>query len=333
MSNIELYQHGLRGRVPAGTLIGVKRISLSPSEGDPWAKSTGQRGYVRETYEGTSQLLPELPIFGWLRFHSTLPGALRPDRHADTFEIHYMVRGHLRWQVEGEEYEFSTGRVFIVRPNELHGGDEGSIQPCEHYWLRIRFPAEGALPSLTTRETQDMRNAYEHMVNRTFTGSPEVKDFLERLLEEHHQGPSEQAVLMARSMLHALLITILRDHNRQQQAAEQPPLVSWHVRRTLEWLEGKIFESEVRLDAVASNVGLSPAGLRARFKAETGYTLHEYLIHRRVQEAHRRLSGTDEDITNIAHRLGFSSSQYFATVFRRETGMTPGEYRQSHLKS
>jgi AraC-like DNA-binding protein len=39
-----------------------------------------------------------------------------------------------------------------------------------------------------------------------------------------------------------------------------------------------------------------------------------------------------DPFTNIAHKLGFSSSQYFATVFRRETGMTPGEYRQSHLK-
>jgi AraC family transcriptional regulator len=177
-----------------------------------------------------------------------------------------------------------------------------------------------------------LRDAYERVTNRTFVGSPEVKDFLERLLEEHHRGPSEQAALMARSMLHALLITILRDHDRHQQAAKQQPMVTWRVRRTLEWLEGRIFDSEVRLDAVASNVGLSPAGLRARFKAETGYTLHEYLIHRRVEEAHRRLSSTEEDITNIAHKLGFSSSQYFATVFRRETGMTPGEYRLSHHK-
>jgi AraC-like DNA-binding protein len=311
----------------------MKRISLPPIESDPWAKSTGQRGFMRETYEGTTQLLPELAIFGWLRFHTTLPGALKPDRHSDTFEIHYMVRGHLRWSVEEEQHEFSTGRVFVIRPNELHGGDEGSIQPCEHYWFRIQFPAKSALPSLTTAETHALRDAYEHLTNRTFAASPEVKDFLERLLEEHRHGRSEQAVLMARSILHALLITILRDHNRHQQAAKQKPMVTWHVRRTLEWLEGKLFESEVRLDAVASNVGLSPAGLRARFKAETGYTLHEYLIHRRVEEAHRRLSSTDEDITNIAHNLGFSSSQYFATVFRRETGMTPGEYRNSHLKS
>jgi AraC family transcriptional regulator, L-rhamnose operon regulatory protein RhaS len=313
--------------------IYMKRISQPPIESDPWAKSTGQRGFVRETYEGTTQLLPELAIFGWLRFHTTLPGALKPDRHSDTFEIHYMVRGHLRWSVEEEQHEFSTGRVFVIRPNELHGGDEGSIQPCEHYWFRIQFPAKSALPSLTVAETQVMRDAYEHLTNRTFAASPEVKDFLERLLEEHRRGRAEQGVLMARSMLHALLITILRDHDRHQQAAKQKPMVTWHVRRTLEWLEGKLFESEVRLDAVASNVGLSPAGLRARFKAETGYTLHEYLIHRRVEEAHRRLSSTGEDITNIAHNLGFSSSQYFATVFRRETGMTPGEYRNSHLKS
>ena len=311
----------------------MKRISQPPIESDPWAMSTGQRGYVRETYEGTTQLLPELAIFGWLRFHTTLPGALKPDRHSDTFEIHYMVRGHLRWSVEEEQHEFSTGRVFIIRPNELHGGDEGSIQPCEHYWFRIQFPAKSALPALTTAETHALRDAYEHLTNRTFAASPEVKDFLERLLEEHRHGRSEQAVLMARSMLHALLITIIRDYNRHQQAAKQKPMVTWHVRRTLEWLEGKLFESEVRLDAVASNVGLSPAGLRARFKAETGYTLHEYLIHRRVEEAHRRLSSTDEDITNIAHNLGFSSSQYFATVFRRETGMTPGEYRDSHRQS
>jgi len=292
----------------------------------------GQRGYMRETYEGPTQLLPEVVIFGWLRFHATLPGALKPDRHPDAYEIHYMVRGHLRWSVEEEQHEFSTGRVFIISPNELHGGDEGSIQPCEHYWLRIQFPARKALPSLTVAETKSLRDAYEHLTNRTFAASPEVKDFFERLLEEHRRGRSVQGLLMARSMLHALLITILRDHQRYCQAAKPKPLVTWHVRRTLEWLEGKIFESEVRLDAVASNVGLSPAGLRARFKAETGYTLHEYLVHRRVEEAEHRLVSTAEDITNIAHNLGFSSSQYFATVFRRETGMTPGEYRNSHIK-
>ncbi|HLH54646.1 MAG TPA: AraC family transcriptional regulator [Verrucomicrobiae bacterium] len=290
----------------------------------------GRRGYERETYEGATRLLQELEIFGWLRFHTTLPGALKPDRHAGTFEIHFMVRGHLRWWVEEEQHEFSTGRVFIVRPGELHGGDEGSLQPCEHYWLRVALPSNRVLPSLTVGETVDLRQAYENLMYRTFTASPEVREFFERLLEEHRHGHSAHSVLMARAMLHALLVTIVRDHERHCRALQQRPMTTWRVRRTLEWLEQQVYRSDVRLDNVAANVGLSPAGLRARFKTETGYTLHEYLLHRRLEEARRRLTETADEITTIAHELGFSSSQYFATVFRRETGMTPGDYREKH---
>jgi AraC-like DNA-binding protein len=308
--------------------------TYSPGEADPWTLSTGRRGYLRETYEGPSQLLPELNIFGWLHFHTTLPGALEPDRHPDTFEIHYMVRGHLRWWVdrESDHHDFSTGNVFIIHPNELHGGDDGSLQPCEHFWLRVRFPDSGPMPSLTAEETRMLREAYRQLTYRTFPVSSEVKEFLNRLLEEHRHGSSLESLLMARSMLHAFLITILRDHKRHCQVLKSLPLMTWHVRHTLEWLDGKLFEPDLNLNALAENVRLSPARLRARFKAETGYTLHEYIIHRRIEEARQRLSEPKDDITNIAHALGFSSSQYFATVFRRSTGMTPGEYRDKHQK-
>jgi len=299
---------------------------------DPWTLSTGRPGYERETFEGQTQLLPELDILGWLRFHTTLSGGLKADRHEGKYEILYMVRGHLRWWVEQEQHEFSTGRVFIIRPGELHGGDEGSLQPCEHYWLRIKFPPRGALPALTVAETAQLRDAYERLAYRTFNASTEVHEFFERLHEEHRRPPSPLSILMARSTLHALLVAIIRDHDQHSQLARQKPLVTWRVRRTLEWLESQLDQPDVRLDSVAENVGLSPAGLRARFKAETGYTLHEYLLHRRFEEARRRLVETTEDITTIAHSLGFSSSQYFATAFRRHMGITPGEYRERHLK-
>lgn len=308
----------------------MKPTTHIPLEADPWASSTGRRGYERETYEGPTQLLPELEIFGWLRFHATLPGALKADRHLGRFEIHYMVRGHLRWWVEKEQHEFGTGSVFVIRPGELHGGDEGILQPCEHYWLRIGFPEKGVLPSMTEEETTELREAYEQLSYRTFPASPEVNEFFGRLLAEHRHGRLAHSLPMARGMLHALLITIVRDHDRQCQMAKQKPMVTWRVRRTLEWLEQQLYQSGVRLDSVAENVGLSPAGLRARFKAEMGYTLREYLVHRRVEEAIRRLAETKDDITTIAHELGFSSSQYFATVFRRETGTTPGDYRAKH---
>jgi hypothetical protein len=110
-------------------------------------------------------LLSELDIFGWLRFHNSLAGALEPDRHPNAFEIHYMVRGHLHWWVgkETDHHDFNTGNVFVIHPGELHGGEEGSIQPCEHYWLRIRFPDNEPLPSLTAANTKALREAYQQI--------------------------------------------------------------------------------------------------------------------------------------------------------------------------
>jgi len=313
-------------------LATLKPALKNPSEIALWESSVRRRGYERETFEAATRLLPELSIFGWLRFHSTLTGGLQPDQHPNEYEIHYMVRGHLRWWVENERLDFNTGQIFIVRPNELHGGDEGSLQPCEHYWLRLKIPNAGAMPALTSPETAEIRKGFEQLSHRTFPASREVSEFFERLLEEHRHRESSHSVPMARSLLHALLITVIRDHARYSHAAKQKPLTTWRVRRTLEWLETRIYSEEGKIDGVAKQVGLSPAGLCARFKIETGYTVHEYLLHRRIEEARRRLAETTDALTTIALELGFSSSQYFATVFRRQNGTTPGEYRENHKR-
>jgi AraC-like DNA-binding protein len=299
---------------------------------DPWEMSAGRPGFERETYEGNSQLLPELAIFGWLRFHATLSGALQPDQHEAVYEIHYLRRGHLHWWVEKDQFEFNAGQVLIIRPGELHGGEEGALQPCEHYWLRMGFPETGILPSCSEQETADLRRGFEQMHFRNFPASSRVQECFELLLEEHRSAGKPHALFMARTILHALLITILRDHECQASAFQKRPVTTWRVRRTISLLEERLCVEDPVLKDIAAEVGLSPTGLRERFKSETGFTPHEYLLHRRIQEARRQLAETDEEITAIAHALCFSSSQYFATVFRRQTGLTPGLYRKQHLK-
>ena len=73
-SNIKLNKGcTLQGGLDSIRISQMQRTSQPPIVSDPWSKSVGQRGYMRETYLGPNQLLPEVPIFGWLRFHTTLP--------------------------------------------------------------------------------------------------------------------------------------------------------------------------------------------------------------------------------------------------------------------
>ena len=67
------------------------------------------------------------------------------------------------------------------------------------------------------------------------------------------------------------------------------------------------------------------------FKSETGLTPNDYVQRLRIGRACEILGGSDESITGIACRMGFSDSQYFARVFRKYMGETPSQYRDRTL--
>lgn len=313
---------------PAESLKSIRKKSLVP-----WVASQSRPSFERETYEKKNRLLPELAIFGWLRFHETLQGALQPDRHPEVFEVHYLKRGHLRWWVEDQAYDFQPGSVFIVHPNELHGGDESSLQPCEHFWLRFNPGEMGKfLASLPEKERDHLRDGFDDMSHRTFPVSAEIGSDFERLLDAHRSGAAGAAII-ARGVLHAMLATIIRDYHSFKDRSQPRPLVTWRIRRILTILDNDTNSYNSSVAELADMVGLSESGFRERFKAETGYSPHEYILDRRISDARRRLAETDEDITRIAMELGFASSQYFATVFRKRVGLTPSDFRHSHTKN
>ena len=295
-----------------------------------WKQSVNRSGFERETWENNDRLLKEAEIFGWLRFHETLPGALQADRHPGVYEIHYLKRGHLNWWVENDSYGFRPGSVFIVRPNELHGGDEESLQPCEHFWLRVRLDGtKDALPALTPAEMTTLRKGFEGIRHTTFPVSTMVGEYFDHLLAEHRTRDAT-SILIARGLLHGLLGTILRDYSAFLSHSQGQPLITWRVRKALEILNSSETTESPKVAELAGKVGLSESGFRERFKMETGFSPHEYILNQRITEARRRLTETGDDITHIALDLGFASSQYFATVFRRRVGMSPGDYRKRH---
>lgn len=73
----------------------------------------------------------------------------------------------------------------------------------------------------------------------------------------------------------------------------------------------------------------SKSALSEQFKKETGSTIGEYITNRKIDEAKVLLKYTDRLIADICNYLAFSSQPYFHNVFKKNTGMTPVEYRNS----
>lgn len=79
---------------------------------------------------------------------------------------------------------------------------------------------------------------------------------------------------------------------------------------------------------VAAQVGVSPASLKKYFSIMFGMPISVYLRRRRVAAAKRLLEEGTQSIADIAGDVGYENQGKFGAVFRRETGMTPLEYRR-----
>lgn len=82
---------------------------------------------------------------------------------------------------------------------------------------------------------------------------------------------------------------------------------------------------------VAKEIGISPSYFLNLFKKETGTTFVDHLTAVRIAAAKQRLVSSNLNITQIAFDVGFNSSNYFSSIFRKLVGVPAKEYRDSRL--
>jgi AraC family transcriptional regulator len=109
--------------------------------------------------------------------------------------------------------------------------------------------------------------------------------------------------------------------------AANSALPGFKLKQVTDWIESHL-DAEFDLDELAAKADLSKFHFHRLFKQATGVSPAKYQLTARMTEARRRLRETKQSVVAIALDLGFSSPSHFAQVFRRETRMTPSEYRR-----
>jgi AraC-like DNA-binding protein len=78
-----------------------------------------------------------------------------------------------------------------------------------------------------------------------------------------------------------------------------------------------------------SGIPYSPVHLCRRFKAETGHSPKQYILHNRNRKARELLLETHANISQIADACGYADVFDFCRRFKKETGQSPGEFRKA----
>lgn len=99
------------------------------------------------------------------------------------------------------------------------------------------------------------------------------------------------------------------------------------VDKIVQVINDNLDDSNLNVEKLCHDVGLSRAHLNRKMKELFGLTPSEFIRNIRLRKACELLKQPDVDISQIAYSVGFSSQPHFSTAFKRFTGFSPSEYR------
>jgi AraC-like DNA-binding protein len=160
------------------------------------------------------------------------------------------------------------------------------------------------------------------MRDRHFPGTKEMKACLDDAIAvARERWTTFSKIRLTNSLVAFLVATVTAHQNANRRRRDQ------RFRGVVEHIEAHLDEADqLTVDALARVAGISTSRFKALFKRETGVPPAEFALRARVHEAARRLQAGGATVTEVAFGLGFSSSQYFASVFQRFTNSRPSDY-------
>ncbi len=154
-----------------------------------------------------------------------------------------------------------------------------------------------------------------------------LNSWMERLREElmrRHASP-----LFLEGIAQAIAIHLARNYAEtvKESHSGSPSLPGFKLQQISNWMAEHMAE-EFNLDRLAAQAGLSKFYFIRLFKNAMGVSPSRYLLTLRMDEARRLLRETKRSVVDVALDVGYANPSHFARFFRRETGLSPSDYRQ-----
>ncbi len=147
-------------------------------------------------------------------------------------------------------------------------------------------------------------------------------------IAEEFKAYNFRAASVLRAYLHILLVQIQRICATQEAKAEnEQGKLAQKLTRQFKQLITKQFVTRRSVQGYADQLGVSVNHLNKTLKAATGYTPGQLIRQEVVLEAKRLFRHTDLTATEIGYRLAFDDPSYFGRFFKREVGVSPGQFR------
>jgi AraC-like DNA-binding protein len=258
--------------------------------------------------------------------HCALPEPGWAHRHT-YYLVAYITRGSGTHVIDCHSYALRPATLYFLRPDQVHVWEydslpSGYVLAFSEDFLRAQPNRDGL--ARYAEIFSDLADVAALRLSpaqaRTF------RPIIEELVHEYRESAQDHSSIMQAY----LQVLLARAHRLLPASVDHKPGASGSgplVRRFTDLVAHSNGAHQTVRD-YSDRLGVTPSHLAETVKDVTGRTPGQIIRQAQIVEAKRLLRHTEQNMAQIAYELGFKDTAYFGRFFKREAGITPGEFRR-----
>ncbi len=264
-----------------------------------------------------------------LDIHICKTSSAYPHQHS-FFELAYVLSGSAVHWLDGQERVISKGDYMIIdydaNHNYVKNGEDFELINC-------LFLSELIDKTLKNRRNfNDIVNNYMIKLNNSVVNiSPAnsifsdddgyVGELLKRCLWEFDNKQAGYEEIIRSKLIEIIILTMRKNENSHPVSLD--PVCEFIIKYTSE----NMLQRDI-LKSISEELNYSTSYLSRRFKKNMEISFSEYVQKLRIEQSMCLLGNTDKKITEIATICGYSDMKFFNSIFKKNVGMTPRQFRK-----
>lgn len=248
------------------------------------------------------------------------------DRTDREFEWHYhdfhkiivFVSGKVTYHIEGKAYQLKPQDILLVSQGSIHKPEIDPSIPYERYIFWIRDDLSSSELNTCFQKANDRSF---NLIRLDSVLQEKLKDLLpeiEHSLRDTQFGDS----ILSKALFAQFMVYINRIFLKSSTAPDQKSYSSdSQVEQLLKYINRNLSEN-LSIDHLAERFFFSKYHMMRKFKKETGYTIHNYIISKRLLHA-RSLIAQGTPVMKAAMQSGFQDYTAFVRAYKKQFGTVP----------
>ena len=316
------------------------------------SRSGMNRNWVRTMYyKINGNILPQVRLLDMAILE---PPYVHRKRQADEYILYIMKKGILYLQENGINYELNAGDVLLLDPDFVHQGMKASN--CEYIYIHFQHPmiirkqedADFMERCLKNRSKSLQEESGSHRIYqdswlqfpkysclRNGNSYLQVIKLIQEAMNQNRNQLENYKVSCSCRIMEAF-VEIAREAVSSKVLKQMPgiPQSYKNIHELLNYLNTN-YHKEISGKLIEEMLSCNFDYLNRVFKKNIGKTIFVYLNEIRIHHAKELIATTSMKLLEIGYRVGFRDEYYFSKVFKKYTGMSPGQNEKltSHIEA